>query len=134
VAGIPHVDHRLARTAADVEHGLALVGQLIGDAEPDVQKSLAWALRELARVEPAAVAAFCRAEADQAATTVDGHRAWVLRDTLAKLPPSDAAAIRARLAGIRRSAGAPATSRAAATAAAFASAGLGRPLPEVPLT
>jgi len=134
VAGVPHADHRLGRTGDEVARGLDLVGQLIGDAEPDVQKSLAWALRELAKLDPSAVAAFCRAEAERAAITGDGHRAWVVRDALAKLPAADAAAIRVRLAGVRRTPGAPSTSRAAATANAFASAGLGRPLPEVPLT
>jgi 3-methyladenine DNA glycosylase AlkD len=134
IATVPHADHRLGRTDTVVTRGLDLVGQLIGDAEPDVQKALAWALRELAGVEPRRVAAFCGGEADRAAETRDGHRARVLRDVLPKLPPADAAAIRSRLAGLRRAPGAPSTSRAAATAAAFASAGLGRPLPEVPLT
>ena len=135
VANMPHVDHPLGRTAAlVVERGLDLVGQLIGDAEPDVQKALSWALRELAKVEPGPVAAFCRREAELAAATADGQRARVLRDALVKLPVAEAAAIRARLAGIRRAPGAASTSPAAATAAAFASAGLGRPLPEVPLT
>ena len=113
---------RLGRTDAVIRRGLELVGQLIGDAEPDVQKALSWALRELARVDPARVGAFCRVEADRAAATGDGHRAWVLRDALAKLP-ADADAIRTVLAGVRRAPGAPSTSVAAATATAFASAG-----------
>ena len=33
--------------------GLALIGLLIGDPEPDVQKALSWALRSLAAVDPA---------------------------------------------------------------------------------
>lgn len=134
IANVPHIDHHLGRTEETIGRGLDLVGQLIGDAEPEVQKSLAWALRELARVDPTGVAAFCRVEAERAAATADGHRAWVLRDALATVPAADAAEIRARLAGIRRSSSAPSTSLAAATATAFASAGLGRPLPEVPLT
>jgi 3-methyladenine DNA glycosylase AlkD len=134
IATLPHVDHDLGRTDAVVRRGLELVGQLIGDAEPDVQKALSWALRELAKVDPAPVAAFCRAEADRAAAAADGHRARVLRDALPKLPAADAAAIRAGLAGVRRTPGAPSTSVAAATATAFTSAGLGRPIPEVPLT
>jgi 3-methyladenine DNA glycosylase AlkD len=134
VANMPHVDHHLGRTALVIERGLDLVGQLIGDAEPDVQKALSWALRELAKVDAAPVVAFCRREAERAAATADGQRAWVLRDALPKLPAVEAAAIRAQLAGIRRAPGAASTSLAAATAAAFASAGLGRPLPEVPLT
>ena len=46
-------------------------------------------------------------EAETAAATDDGHRAWVIRDALSKLDPADADAIRARLDGIRRRAGAP---------------------------
>ncbi len=134
IATLPHVDHDLGRTDEVIGRGLELVGQLIGDAEPDVQKSLSWALRELARVDPAPVAAFCRGEADRAAATGDGHRAWVLRDTVGKLPEADADHVRTTLAGVRRSPGAPSTSLAAATASAFTSAGLGRPLPEAPLT
>ena len=34
----------------------------------------------------------CEAEAERAAATADGHRAWVVRDALAKLDPADAAA------------------------------------------
>ena len=49
----------------------------------------------------------------------DGHRAWVIRDTLAKLDPAVADELRARLAGIRKRPGAPATSIAAETAARF---------------
>ena len=134
IATLPHVDHDLGRTDVVIERGLELVGELIGDAEPDVQKALSWALREIAKVDPAPVAAFCRVEADRAAATGDGHRAWVLRDTMAKLPPADADPIRAALAGVRRVPGAPSTSRAAATARAFTSAGLDRRPPEVPST
>jgi 3-methyladenine DNA glycosylase AlkD len=134
VATMPHVDHQLGRTVFVVERGLDLVGQLIGDAEPDVQKALSWALRELARVDRGAVVAFCRREADRAAAAADGQRARVLRDALVKLPAAEASTIRARLAGLRRVPGGASTSPAAVTAAAFASAGLGRALPEAPLT
>ena len=130
VASLPHVGHDLGRTGAVVTHGLDLVGQLIGDAEPAVQKSLSWALRELAKVDPEPVAAFCADQAARAAATQDGHRAWVLRDATAKLPAADAMAVRAALLDIHRVAGTPSTSVAAATAAAFASAGHGRPPPE----
>jgi hypothetical protein len=58
----------------------------------------------------------------------------VIRDSLPKLDPDDAAGIRDRLAGIRRTTGAPATSRASALAEQFAEMGLGRSLPEPPLT
>ena len=54
--------------------------------------------------------------------------------TLHKLPDATAADLRARLDGIRRRPGAPSTSRAAATAAQFAGMGLGRDMPEPPLT
>ena len=127
IATLPHRGHPAGRSASAVGRGLDLVGQLIGDAEPDVQKALSWALRNLAQVDPAPVVAFCRAQALAAAATGDGNRAWVLRDTLAKLPAAEGAAIRLTLAGIRRTAGAPSTSIAAADAAAFLAASPGRP-------
>jgi 3-methyladenine DNA glycosylase AlkD len=127
IATLPHRGHPAGRSASAVGRGLDLVGQLIGDAEPDVQKALSWALRNLAQVDPAPVVAFCRAQALAAAATADGNRAWVLRDTLAKLPAAEGAAIRLTLAGIRRTAGAPSTSIAAADAAAFLAASPGRP-------
>ena len=103
-----------------MRHGLDLVGQLIGDNEPDVQKALSWALRTLASLDPDAVLAFVEAEAELAVATRDGARAWVLRDALPKLPADAATRIRARLDGIRRRSGGPSTSRAAAIAARFA--------------
>jgi hypothetical protein len=115
-------------------HGLDLIGQLLGDDEPDVQKALAWALRSLTLVDRPAVTAFCEIEAIRAAEGSDGHRAWVIRDSLPKLDPDTAGRIRARLDGIRRKAGAPSTSAAAAAAARFGGGALGQPLPEPPLT
>ena len=41
IATIPLVDRRAGRQPDGREHGLALLGELIGDAEPDVQKALA---------------------------------------------------------------------------------------------
>ena len=134
IATIPHVDRRRGRAPGVASHGLGLIRELIGDAEPDVQKALSWALRTMAGVDPAATSAFLDAEATTAAATADGHRAWVVRDSLSKLDPEDADRIRARLAGIRRTAGAPSTSRAAETANRFGAGLLGRPLPEPPLT
>jgi len=134
VATIPFVDRARGRTPEVVSNGLALVGLLVGDPEPDVQKALSWALRNLTIAGPGPVAAFCRHEAAHAASTADGARAWVVRDTLAKLAPADAAEIRALLAGIRRTPGAPNTSAAAATAAAFHQAGRGAPASQTPLT
>jgi 3-methyladenine DNA glycosylase AlkD len=120
VATLPFVDHRLGRTPEVARHGLDLVGQLIGDDEPDVQKALSWALRSLAALDPAGVLDFVERETRLSAETRDGARAWVIRDALSKLPPDSAAAIRARLDGIRRRAGSPSTSRAAAIATRFA--------------
>ena len=116
VATTPFVDHRRGREPIVAANGLNLIGQLIGDDEPDVQKALAWALRSLVLVDPAAVATFCDEQAGIAERTNDGHRAWVIRDALSKLPADRAAPIKARLDGIRRRAGAPATSTAAEAA------------------
>jgi 3-methyladenine DNA glycosylase AlkD len=133
IATTPFIDRRQGREPIVAEHGLDLIAQLIGDDEPDVQKALAWALRSLVVVDPAGVAAFCKKEAASAARSSDGHRAWVIRDVLVKLEPADAAAIRARLEGIRRRTGAPASSLASASAARFGGGMLGRPQPEPPL-
>jgi 3-methyladenine DNA glycosylase AlkD len=133
IATTPFVDRRRGRAPEIAEHGLALIAQLIGDAEPDVQKALAWALRSLVLIDPDAVASFCESEAERAAAADDGHRAWVIRDTLAKLDSARAAAIRARLDGIRRRAGAPSTSHAARAAERFGQGVLGMPQPEPPL-
>jgi 3-methyladenine DNA glycosylase AlkD len=121
LATMPHV-HGLPgdpaeRDAAIVGHGLSAVGQLIGDDEPDVQKSLSWALRALAGLDRAAVTRFLEAETETARQTSDGQRAWVVRDSLAKLELVTAARLRRDLDGIRRRPGAASTSRAAAAAA-----------------
>jgi 3-methyladenine DNA glycosylase AlkD len=134
VATMPFIDHRLGRQPAVAAHGLDLVRQLLGDDEPDVQKALAWALRSLTLVDSGAVAAFCEVESIRAAATSDGHRAWVVRDALHKVAPEAADPIRARLDGIRRRSGAPATSIAAAAAARFGGGALGQVLPEPPIT
>jgi 3-methyladenine DNA glycosylase AlkD len=115
-----HASSQGGRNPETVSHGLRLVGQLIGDAEPDVQKALSWPLRDFTAVDPTAVLAFVDAEAKTAAETRDGHRAWVIRDMLVKLSPADAGRIKQTLEGIRRTPGAPSTATAAATAAAFA--------------
>ena len=116
-----------------VARALPLLGQLIGDDEPDVQKALAWAYRSLAQIDAASTVAALRNETERAVATDDGHRAWVIRDSLAKLPASDAEELRARLAGIRRRPGAPSTSNASALATRFG--GLPDPThhPEPPL-
>lgn len=132
IATVPFIDRRAGRTPEIARHGLELVGELIGDTEPDVQKALAWALRSLVLADAAAVTAFCEREAAIAVERVDGQRAWVVRDALPKLEPPDADRLRAMLAGVRRRPGALSTSRAAATAARFADLGLGRPMAEPP--
>jgi 3-methyladenine DNA glycosylase AlkD len=134
IATIPYVDRRLGRTPDVATTGLPILGLLIGDAEPDVQKSLAWAYRSMTVVDLEATARALGAEAETAARTGDGHRAWVIRDALPKLAPADAAALRARLDGIRRKPHAPSTSAAAELAARFQGMGLGRAMPEPPLT
>ena len=127
IATLPHEDHDAGRSPATVGHALGILGDLVGDAEPDVQKALSWALRTLAEVDLPATVAFLRREAATAAETDDGHRAWVVRDSLSKLPDPVAHELRAVVDGIRRRPGAPPTSRASATAADFLSFGLAVP-------
>jgi len=133
IATIPHVDRRRGRDPDVARHALPLLGQLMGDAEPDVQKALAWAYRTMAQVDLAATTQALTTEARRAAAANDGHRAWVVRDSLSKLEPAAADDLRARLEGIRKRPGAATTSDAAATAAQFG--GLPDPAahPEPPL-
>ena len=133
IATMPFVDRRRGREPEVAVHGLGLIHELIGDNEPDVQKALAWAVRSMAAVDHAATTSFLESESIQAVARSDGNRAWVVRDALPKLDPGDAERIRARLAGVRRRAGAPSTSRAAETASRFGAGLLGRPQPEPPL-
>jgi 3-methyladenine DNA glycosylase AlkD len=119
---IATLSHGGSRTRHDpdlVPRALALLELLTGDAEPDVQKALSWAYRSLAPLDRAATTAALTAETDVAVARADGHRAWVIRDSLSKLDPSVAGPIRERLAGIRKRPGAPATSRASAISARF---------------
>jgi len=126
-------DRRRGRDPQVAAHGLELIGELIGDAEPDVQKALAWALRSLAAIDLEATTTFLDEQATQAVRNSDGHRAWVVRDALPKIATADADRLRARLDGIRRRPGAPSTSRAAEAAARFDDGRLGMPMPEPPL-
>jgi 3-methyladenine DNA glycosylase AlkD len=119
VARMPFQVPATRRTTLDAKRGLMLIKSLIGDADPNVQKALSWALREWTRVDAARVTAFLREEADLAVRTDDGHRAWVIRDALAGQPTSVAAGLRARLEGVRRRADAPSTSTASAEAQGF---------------
>jgi 3-methyladenine DNA glycosylase AlkD len=133
VATIPFVDRTTGRTPDVAHRGLALVADLVGDAEPDVQKALSWALRSMTLIDLPETVAFLRAEASRAAAAADGHRAWVIRNTFEKLPTDVAAELGGTLAGIRKRPGAPSTSRASATAAEFLGLGVGVPPSERPI-
>ena len=110
-----------------------MLATLIGDAEADVQKALSWAYRSMALVDLDATTRALETEAAVATETQDGHRAWVIRDSLAKLDRADATRIREQLGTVRRKPNAPSTSKAAELASRFADMGLGRPMPEPPL-
>lgn len=133
IATMPFVNRSAGRDPDVAARALPLLALLIGDAEPDVQKSLSWAYRSMLVVDAEATTRALEREAETAARRQDGHRAWVIRDVLSKLDAERAGRIRERLAGIRRKAGSPATSEAAELAARFAGMGLGRRMPEPPL-
>ncbi len=123
LARMPFQVSAARRATLDPDHrGLMIIESLIGDAHPDVQKALGWALREWTRVDAQGVTALLWAEADRAAKTDDGHRAWVLRDALTAQSPDEARRLRARVARVRRRLRSPSTSRAAMVAAGFATA------------
>ena len=113
IATIPFVNRRAGREPAISQRALPIIGNLIGDADPDVQKALSWALRSMARVDLPALTAFAEEQSLRANDANDGHRAWVIRDALPALAADDANRIRARLAAIRRRPGASSTSDAA---------------------
>lgn len=119
IATMTHGNRRSGRGPEVVERSLPLLEQLMGDAKSDVQKALAWAYRSLAQIDRETTTGALRAQADLAARSDDGNRAWVIRDSLVKLDATDAEDIRGRLAGIRRRPGGPSTSAAAAMAARF---------------
>ncbi|MEZ4598116.1 MAG: DNA alkylation repair protein, partial [Chloroflexota bacterium] len=119
LARVPHAVPPRERASLRVTPVVALVAELIGDADPWVRKSLSWALREWSRIAPQPVVAFLEQQAAVARDRADGHRAWVVRDSLVHLPRDRAAALRAQVQGIRIRPGSPATSRAAAAAAQF---------------
>ena len=121
VATIPHLlpPHRRGELAGTP--ALTLVKSLIGDAEPDVAKSLSWALRSWWEVDPLGTRELIRVEALRARSENDGHRAWVLRDALT-LPAIDSGfvvEIRMCLERIRRAPGRRSTSVAAEVASRF---------------
>jgi 3-methyladenine DNA glycosylase AlkD len=105
------------RDRATAARAIAYVADLIGDAEPDVQKALSWALRNYAAIDRALVTELLERETETARATDDGHRAWVIRDSLSKIDPDRAAELKTALEGIRRRPGAPSTSRASSGAA-----------------
>jgi 3-methyladenine DNA glycosylase AlkD len=127
IATIPFINRTTGRMPAVAGRALEILRDLIGDDKPEVQKSMSWALRSLLIVDGQATLAFLTRETAIARGTGDGHRAWVIRDALGKLPTEQADEIRTALGGIRRHPGAPATSRAAEAAAAFS--GLGTRVP-----
>jgi hypothetical protein len=123
LASLPHRVPRASREglAGDASRrAFGLISQLMGDAEEMVQKSLSWAIREWAPVDPEGAAGLLETEAAAAVAGADGARAWVIRDSLAGQPPHLQARIRTRLAGLRRDRRALSTSIAAAQVARFA--------------
>jgi 3-methyladenine DNA glycosylase AlkD len=123
LASMPHQlpsRERGALLAPVVDRVLELLRQLMGDAEPMVQKSISWALRNWTSLDPDAVEGFLGRESQIAVRQRDGARAWVVRDALSKQPADLAARLRADLAGIRRDPHAASTSISANQAADFA--------------
>jgi 3-methyladenine DNA glycosylase AlkD len=134
---IATMTHRGRRSGRDPElprRSLGLLEELIGDAEPDVQKALSWAYRSLAQLDASATSAALEAETERAIEAADGHRAWVIRDSLSKLDPAIAKGLRDRLAGLRKRPGAGSTSRASATSTRFGELPDPSIHPEPPLT
>lgn len=121
IARLPYELPRERRSTLEHTAGLMLIKSLLGDAEPDVQKALSWALRSWLEVDPTGVRELIRDEAAAARTTGDGNRAWALRDALTapSIEPQFAAEIRERLDGIRRRPGEPSSSSAATVVAGF---------------
>lgn len=119
IATMTHVSLGRRHHPEVAQRAIPILAQLMGDAEPDVQKALSWAYRSLTMIDMDATVHALRAETDQAVATDDGHRAWVIRDSVTKLDPAIAAALRDRLTGIRKRPGAPSTSAAAEAATRF---------------
>lgn len=126
----------LTDSASDPEAGgaarrsLDLCASLLGDARPEVQTALARAIRAWCRAVPEVGGSFVEAAARAAEESADGQRAWVLRRAATGLEPGRAHAVRARLAGLRRSPSGRDTSLAHAAVAAFAAGGFR--LPDAP--
>ena len=133
IATMPFADREGGRTPDVIRRAIPILGLLIGDAEPDVQKALSWAYRSLTVIDRGAVEAAMAAETALATGATDGQRAWVIRDVLPKLDQGLANDLRARLDGIRRRPGAPPTSEAAEVAARFGGLPDPQTHPEPPL-
>ena len=110
---------RAARTQELAPRAIELIGSLIGDAEPIVQKALGWALRSWHPLAPDAVEAFLRQQATIAVARSDGHRAWVVREVLPIVRPALGLELRRRLVDVRRRRGSPSSSIAAEVAARY---------------
>jgi 3-methyladenine DNA glycosylase AlkD len=121
IARLPYEVPREKRPSLENTAGLMIIKSLIGDSEPDVQKSLSWALRSWLEVDPRGVEDLIRTETEIAAKSDDGHRAWVLRDALTapSMNPRFTADIRERLAGVRRAGSRPSTSAASMAVGGF---------------
>jgi 3-methyladenine DNA glycosylase AlkD len=124
LATLPHAMPRTGYGGLDTPAALRLIEALLGDADDQVQKALSWALREWSRVDQPAVAELLLREARLAQRTLDGNRAWVLRDALTRQPPAVRLDVRELTAGLRRRTGAASTSRSAEVSAAFGLAAL----------
>lgn len=124
LARMPHEVPMDNRSALDVNAALSLIGQLMGDADDQVQRSLSWALRSWSRVDAPAVAGFLWQQADIAVQEQDGHRAWVIRDAGQHQPAEVVSALRDRVAGVRKRPNSPSTSTASAVATSFGVAAL----------
>ena len=110
---------RAERAAELAPRAIELIGALMGDDQPMVQKALSWALRSWQPLAPALIERFLRQQAATAIAGADGHRAWVIRDTLEALSPAAAIELRRQIADVQRRPGAPSTSHAAAIAARY---------------
>jgi 3-methyladenine DNA glycosylase AlkD len=122
IARLPFELPKHRRAELQPSLGLTLIKSLIGDAEPDVQKALSWALRSWNEVDEQGVQAVLRDESEAAARSDDGNRAWVVRDALTwpGTDPRLVTEIRKTLEGVRRRPGGGSTSEASAVAGAFA--------------
>ena len=122
IARLPFELPKNRRSELATSPGLTIIKSLVGDAEPDVQKALSWALRSWNEVDQHGVTALLRDEAEIAARTDDGNRGWVVRDALTwpGTDPRLIGEIRNTLEGVRRRPSSTSTSTASAVAGAFA--------------